>query len=160
MFSDISPPIANLRMEFLMSLKVFALAAGAVSLIAGAAAPLAASAQSYDGYCYVKKSDLAGKDAAIGAVAGGIAGNLLGKKGDKTKSTVIGAAVGGAAGYVVGKNSHEKIRCRGANYYVYTRGYYEPNPRADHKVVYFEDRPAGMNYYYISKGKPLRYKHR
>ena len=142
------------------SFKIFALAAGAVSLIAGAAAPLTASAQSYDGYCYVKKAVLAGKDAAIGAVAGGIAGNLFGKKGDKTKSTVIGAAVGGAAGYVVGKNSHEKIRCRGANYYVYTKGYYEPNPRADHKVVYFEDRPAGMNYYYISKGKVLRYKHR
>lgn len=143
-----------------MSLKVFALAAGAVSLIAGAAAPLTASAQSYDGYCYVKKSDLAGKDAAIGAAAGGVAGALFGKKGDKTKTAVIGAAVGGAAGYVIGKNSKEKVRCRGANYYVYTRGYYEPNPRADHKVVYFEDRPTGMNYYYISKGKVLRYKHR
>ena len=67
------------------SLKVFALAAGAVSLIAGAVAPMTASAQSYDGYCYVKKSDLAGKDAAIGAVAGGLAGSLLGKKGDKTR---------------------------------------------------------------------------
>ena len=140
------------------SFKGFALAAGAVSLIAGAVAPVTASAQSYDGYCYVKKSDLAGKDAAIGAVAGGIAGNLFGKKGDKTKSTVVGAAVGGAAGYVVGKNSKEKIRCRGASYYVYTKGQYEPAPRADHKIVYFEDRPAGMNYYYISKGKVLRYR--
>lgn len=141
-------------------LKVPALVLGAAALTLGGLAPLAASAQSYDGYCYVKKSDLAGKDAAIGAVAGGIAGNLLGKKGDKTKSTAVGAAVGGAAGYVIGKNSKEKVRCRGAEYYVYTKGYYEPAPRADHKVVYFEDRPAGMNYYYISKGKVLRYKHR
>ena len=140
------------------SLKGFVLAAGAVSLIAGAAAPLTASAQSYDGYCYVKKEDLAGKNAAIGAAAGALAGSLLGKKGDKTKTAVIGGAVGGAAGYVIGKNSSEKVRCRGANYYVYTKGYYEPNPRADHKVVYFEDRPAGMNYYYIKKGKVLRYR--
>jgi hypothetical protein len=149
-------------MEFRMArfspLKAFALVAGAVSLLAGAAAPLAASAQSYDGYCYVKKSDLAGKDAAIGAAAGAIAGGLFGKKGDKTKSAVIGGAVGGAAGYVVGKNSKEKIRCRGASYYVYTKGQYEPAPRADHKIVYFEDRPAGMNYYYVSKGKVLRYR--
>ena len=142
------------------SLKVFALAAGAASLIAGAATPLTASAQSYDGYCYVKKEDLAGKNAAIGAVAGGLAGGLLGKKGDKTKTAVIGAAVGGAAGYVVGKNSKEKIRCRGAEYFVFSKGRYEPAPRADHKVVYFESRPAGMNYYYISKGKTYRYKGR
>ena len=142
------------------SLKIFALAAGVVSLIGGAVAPMTALAQSYDGYCYVKKEDLAGKNAAIGAAAGALAGSLLGKKGDKTKSAVIGGAVGGAAGYVVGKNSHEKIRCRGADYYVYTKGQYEPAPRADHKIVYFEDRPSGMNYYYISKGKTYRYKGR
>jgi outer membrane lipoprotein SlyB len=144
----------------LASVRMITLAAGAAALSLGAMTPLAASAQGarYDGYCYVKKSDLAGKDAAIGAAAGAIAGGLLGKKGDKTKSAVIGGAVGGAAGYVVGKNSHEKIRCRGADYFVFKNGYYEPAPRADHKVVYFESRPAGMNYWYISKGKTYRYR--
>ena len=148
----------------LASVRMITLAAGAAALslgalTLGAMAPMAAQAASsrYDGYCYVKKSDLAGKDAAIGAAAGALAGGLLGKKGDKTKSAVIGGAVGGAAGYVVGKNSHEKIRCRGAEFFVYKNGYYEPAPRADHTVVFFESRPAGMNYYYVSKGKTYRY---
>lgn len=145
-----------------LALAAAAMTFGGMSLAVSASAepqPYVADGR-YDGYCYVKKSDLAGKDAAIGAAAGALAGNLLGKKGDKTKSTVVGAAVGGAAGYVVGKNSKEKIRCRQASYYVFTKGYYEPAARDDHRVVFFEDRPAGMNYYYISKGKVLRYKGR
>lgn len=135
------------------------LAAGALALSLGAMAPMTASAQSgqYDGYCYVKKEDLAGKDAAIGAAAGAIAGGLLGKKGDKTKSAVIGGAVGGVAGYVVGKNSKQKVRCRQANYYVFKHGYYAPAERDGHRIVYFESRPAGMNYWYIYKGKTYRY---
>ena len=152
-----------------LRMPALALAAAAMTFGTGVSLAVSASAEpqpyvansSYDGYCYVKKADLAGKDAAIGAAAGALAGGLFGKKGDKTKSAVIGGAVGGVAGYVVGKNSSEKIRCRQANYYVYTRGYYEPSARPDHRVVYFEDRPAGMNYYYISsKGKILRYKGR
>lgn len=150
-----------------LRMPALALAAAAMTFGTGVSLAVSASAEPqpyvangrYDGYCYVKKSDLAGKDAAIGAAAGALAGGLLGKKGDKTKTAVIGGAVGGVAGYVVGKNSNQKIRCRNASYYVYNKGFYEPSARPDHRVVYFEDRPAGMNYYYItSKGKVLRYK--
>jgi len=149
-------------MSHLNSLRTLILSAGAVSLSLGALAPMTAMAAGgrYDGYCYVKKEDLAGKDAAIGAAAGAIAGGLLGKKGDKTKSAVIGGAVGGAAGYVVGKNSKEKIRCREGKYYVFKNGYYDPASRPDHKTVFFEQRPAGMEYYYIYKGKTYVYKGR
>lgn len=149
-------------MSRLISLRNITLIAGAAALSLGALAPVTASAadERYDGYCYVKKEDLAGKDAALGAAAGAIAGGLLGKKGDKTKSAVIGGAVGGVAGYVVGKNSTQKIRCRQGKYYVFKNGYYDPAPRDDHRIVFFESRPEGMDYYYISKGRTLPYRGR
>lgn len=129
----------------------------------GAVAPMPAAAQphEYDGYCYVKKEDLAGKDAALGAIGGGIAGALLGGK-DKGKSAVVGAAVGGAAGFVVGKNSHQKMRCSKGRYYVYDHGYYDPAP-ADRgfKVVFFEERPDNnFDLYVIRKGRAVPYRGR
>ncbi|MDI7774145.1 glycine zipper domain-containing protein [Asticcacaulis sp. EMRT-3] len=145
------------------SFRTLVLGAGAAALTLGALAPVAAMAapSRYDGYCYAKKTDLAGQNAAIGAAAGALAGGLLGKKGDKTKSAIIGGAVGGAAGYVVGKNSHEKVRCSKGVYYVYKNGYYEPgNAPRGYRVVFFEDRPANVDAYYISKGKTYRYKGR
>ena len=122
--------------------------------------PAAAQTQSYDGYCYVKKDDLAGKDAALGAIGGGIAGALLGKKGDKTKDAVVGAAVGGAAGFVIGKGSHQKVRCSKGRYYVYAHGYYDPPEAArGYKLVSFEERPDdNFDLYVLNKsGRPVRY---
>ena len=125
------------------------------------AAPMPAAAQGghYDGYCYVKKEDLAGKDAAIGAIGGGIAGVLLGGKHDKGKDALIGAAVGGTAGYVVGKNSHQKLRCADHRYYVYDHGYYAPPPaQHGYKEVYFEERPEGFDNYVVDRhGRAQRY---
>ncbi len=145
------------------NLKTMTAALGVTAIVAafGAAAPMPAAAQGhdYDGYCYVKKEDTAGKDAAIGAIGGAIGGALLGKKGDKTKDAVIGGAVGGAAGYVIGKNSHEKVRCSKGRYFVYAHGYYDP-PAADRgfKVVFFEERPGNFDYYTLSKsGRAVRY---
>lgn len=140
---------------------------GATAMLTGvsAVAPMPAAAQphDYDGYCYVKKEDLAGKDAALGAIGGGIAGALLGKKGDKGKDAVVGAAVGGAAGFVIGKGSHQKVRCSKGRYYVYDHGYYEP-AEADrgYKVVFFEERPENNFDLYVlnRKGRVVPYRGR
>ncbi len=142
------------------NLKMAAAALGMTAMLAGATATMptqavaqdAAHGYDYDGFCYVKKSDLAGKDAALGAIGGAIAGNLLSKKGDKTKGALEGAAVGGAAGFVIGKNSKDKVRCSKGRYYVYTHGYYAPPeaPRG-YKEVYFEDRPENVDLYAIDK---------
>jgi hypothetical protein len=126
----------------------------------GVVAPMPAAAQNYnyDGYCYVKKEDLAGKDAALGAIGGGIAGALLGKKGDKGKDALVGAAVGGTAGFVVGKNSTQKARCSKGRYYVYDHGYYDPAPAPEgFRLVFFEVRPAGFDEYVLHKGRYVRY---
>ncbi|MGZ3297769.1 MAG: YMGG-like glycine zipper-containing protein, partial [Asticcacaulis sp.] len=124
---------------------------GAVLPAQAAAPDPVAQSYDYDGYCYAKKSDLAGQDAALGAISGAIAGNLLSKKGDKTKGAVIGAGVGGAAGYVVGKNS-KKVRCSKGRYYVYTNGYYAPPPAPrGYKEVFFEERPDNVDLYVIKK---------
>ena len=141
-----------------LKLKMPILGLGAAALALTGSLTLAglASAQDsrYDGYCYVKKTDLAGQSAAVGAAAGALAGVLLGKKGDKTKDAVVGAAVGGTAGYVVGKNSKATVRCSKGRYYVYTSGFYDPSP-ADrgYKVVFFEERPSNFDLYVVSKGR-------
>ncbi len=143
-----------------INLKTATAILGATAMLAGtgltmptqAVAQDAARGYDYDGFCYVKKSDLAGKDAALGAIGGAIAGNLFSKKGDKTKGTIEGAAVGGAAGFVIGKNSKDKVRCSKGRYYVYTHGYYAPPeaPRG-YKEVYFEERPDNVDLYAIDK---------
>jgi len=144
------------------NLKTATAALGVSAMLAGfgVVAPMPAAAQNYnyDGYCYVKKQDLAGKDAALGAIGGGIAGALLGKKGDKGKDALVGAAVGGAAGYVVGRNSTEKPRCSKGRYYVYDHGYYAP-PAAPQgfRLVSFEVRPEGFDEYVLHKGRYIRY---
>lgn len=145
-----------------LNLKTASAALGVSAMLAGfgavAAMPAAAQDYNYDGYCYVKKQDLAGKDAALGAIGGSIAGALLGKKGDKGKDALVGAAVGGAAGYVVGKNSTEKPRCSKGRYYVYDHGYYTPPPAPEgFRLVSFETRPEGFDEYVLHKGRYIRY---
>ncbi len=151
------------------SLSFSAMALGAAALTLGSGVAVSASADpvpysqtqstNYDGYCYAKKSDLTKDDAVLGAAAGAIAGTLLGKKGDKVKSAAIGAAVGGAAGYVVSKNSKTKIRCSKGKYFVYTKGYYEPNdPGRGYKTVFFEERPTNVDLYIRAKGKDVPYR--
>ncbi len=154
-----------------LSLSAMAFGAAALTFGSGVGMAVSASAEpvpysqtqspSYDGYCYAKKTDLAKNDAMVGAAAGALAGTLLGKKGDKVKSAAIGAAVGGAAGYVVAKNSKAKIRCSKGKYFVFTKGYYEPNdPGRGYKTVFFEERPATVDLYVRSKGKDVPYRGR
>ncbi len=132
-----------------------AVAMSAVAFVFGAtASAFAGDGQAhYDGYCYAKKDDSAGKDALKGAAIGAAAGAIFGHKKKKVKTAVIGAAVGAAAGYVVGKNSHEKINCADGRYYVYSGDYYDPAPADQgYRVVFFEDRPGDVDLYVKTSG--------
>lgn len=112
-----------------------------------------------DGYCYVKKSDRAVEDALVGAAAGAVAGTVIAKKGDKKKGAVIGAAAGAGIGALVGSEAAKKVKCYGGQYFVFTKGYYEPIQKRKFKIVFFETRPEGVNLYVITKsGKEVPYK--
>jgi uncharacterized protein YcfJ len=56
----------------------------------------------------------ANKGTAIGAVAGGVLGNVVAAKGVKTEGTVLGAGVGAVVGHEIAKKN-AKQNCR----YVY-----------------------------------------
>lgn len=136
----------------------------AVTLLATAAPASAQSLEmeegvTYDGYCYSKKSDRAVEDALVGAAAGGAAGALLSKKGKKKKGAVIGAVVGGAAGAYVGSEAAKKIKCHDNKYFVYTKSNYKPSHRDKFKIVYFVERPEGVDLYYKNAaGEEVPYK--
>lgn len=132
-----------------------AVAMTAVALVAAVAAPAFADdgQAHYDGYCYARKDDSAGKDALKGAAIGAAAGAIFGHKKKKVKTAVIGAAVGAGVGYVVGKNSHEKINCADGRYYVYASGYYDPAPADEgYRIVFFQDRPGDVDLYVKTSG--------
>lgn len=59
-----------------------------------------------DGYC---RKDSNAEGTIIGAVGGGVLGNVLGKRGDKTLTTVVGAGLGGLIGREVDRSER---RCR------------------------------------------------
>lgn len=139
-----------------------AVAMTAAAFVFGAVAPAMAydnGQADYDGYCYAKKDDKAGKDALTGAAIGAGLGAIFGKKKKKVKTAVIAGAVGAGVGYVVGKNSHEKIDCEGGRYYVYTKGYYDPPPADQgYRIVFFQDRPENVDLYVrSSSGQDLPY---
>ncbi len=131
----------------------------AAALVFGAVTPVLADTPNYDGYCYAKQSHKERDDALKGAAIGAGLGAIFGKKKHKVKTAVIAGAVGAVAGYVVAKNSHEKIDCNDNRYYVYASGYYDPAPANDgDKIVYFEDRPSGVDLYTrSSSGQDLPY---
>lgn len=53
--------------------------------------------------------------AIIGALGGGLAGNVIAGRGDRTEGTLIGAGVGAVAGHQIAKSNAKKKRC----HYVY-----------------------------------------
>jgi outer membrane lipoprotein SlyB len=61
----------------------------------------------------VKKS--ANKGTVIGAVSGGVLGNVVAGNGAKTEGTLIGAGVGAVAGHQIAKKNAKKKQC----HYVY-----------------------------------------
>ena len=76
----------------------------AASSLALTAAPVAAEAKTRGLVCKsVKKS--ANKGTVIGAVGGGVLGNVVAGHGNKTGGTLIGAGVGAVAGHEIAKNN-------------------------------------------------------
>jgi uncharacterized protein YcfJ len=61
-----------------------------------------------DGRTYCRKSD-GTVGAIVGAVGGGLLGNIIGGSGDKTVTTIIGAGAGGLAGRAIERR--RKVRC-------------------------------------------------
>src|SRR5262245_57516281 len=79
----------------------------ACSGLAIASAPMEAQAKQKVLVCKdVKKS--ANKGTVIGAVGGGLLGNVVAGHGNRTAGTVIGAGVGAVAGHEVAKNKAKK----------------------------------------------------
>lgn len=97
-----------------------------------------ASAQSYDGYCYVKQKDAGRNGAIVGAVVGGAVGSQVSKN-ERGLGTIAGAVIGGVVGNNVGKKS---VKCYQNRYYSYEDGYYEPHrPPEGYSVNYYNERP-------------------
>ncbi|WP_068877755.1 MULTISPECIES: glycine zipper 2TM domain-containing protein [unclassified Phenylobacterium] len=57
----------------------------------------------------VKKK--ANKGTVIGAVTGGVLGNVVAGNGAKTEGTLVGAGVGAVAGHQIAKSNAKKKRC-------------------------------------------------
>lgn len=49
--------------------------------------------------------------AVVGAVAGGILGNVVAGRGSRTTGTIVGAAAGGVAGHEIARNKYNR-HCR------------------------------------------------
>ncbi|MDC7674855.1 glycine zipper 2TM domain-containing protein [Asticcacaulis machinosus] len=123
-------------------------------------APSIAQAQNYDGYCYQKNSNARTKGTVIGAVAGAAVGSGVAAKGAKTEGGILGAIVGGAIGNKIAKDQKETARanCLNSRYYVYDRGYYEPDSPPDgYRTVYFTERPNYNSYYVRHNGRDERW---
>lgn len=87
--------------------------------------------------------------AAIGAVAGGVAGNVIAGRGNRLGGTLIGAGVGGAAGYAIdrsGNRADDRYRGPPPEYRMDDRappmaGDYPPYERSERRV-YRQDGPG------------------
>ncbi len=120
-------------------------AGAAMALVMAAGAPMAAQAQdaSYDGYCYAKKADAKTTGTVVGAIAGGLLGSQISKN-ERGLGAVGGAVVGGAIGRNIGANS---VKCLNGEYYSYQTGYYAPGPAPDgYTTVYYKTRPDNQMY--------------
>lgn len=96
--------------------KLIATATIALSAFAVAAAPMLAEAQTRHRVLVCEKSKKSARTGtAVGAVGGGVLGNVLAGHGNKTEGTLLGAGVGAVVGHEVGKN--KKKNC----HYEYVR---------------------------------------
>ena len=88
----------------LIAAAVFGLASTAL-----VAAPVPAEAKRILVCKDVKKK--ANKGTVIGAVSGGVLGNMVAGSGNKTEGTLIGAGVGAVAGHQIAKSKAKKKQC-------------------------------------------------
>lgn len=51
--------------------------------------------------------------AVVGAVAGGILGNVIAGRGNRTAGTLVGATAGGVAGHEIARTRYRRCRNRG-----------------------------------------------
>ena len=96
-----------LRSKFMATLTL------ALSAAAVAAAPMAAEAATHTKKVWVCKDvrHEANKGTAIGAVTGGLLGNVVAGHGNKTEGTILGAGVGAVAGHQLAKKNAKKNNC-------------------------------------------------
>ena len=81
----------------------------ATSSLALVSVPTAAEAKRVLVCKSVKKA--ATKGTVIGAVGGGLLGNVVAGGGNKTEGTLLGAGVGAVAGHEIAKSKARKKRC-------------------------------------------------
>ncbi len=62
----------------------------------------------YGSYC---RRDSNAEGTVVGAVAGGVLGNVIAPRGSKTLGTVIGAGLGGVVGHEVDKGDRVRRKC-------------------------------------------------
>ncbi|MEO5599020.1 MAG: glycine zipper 2TM domain-containing protein [Novosphingobium sp.] len=82
--------------------KITLAAAAAATMALGVASPVEARACKR-----LNKTE----GAIIGAVGGGILGNIIGGRGNHTTGTLVGAAAGGVAGHEIARTKYNK-HCR------------------------------------------------
>ena len=58
---------------------------------------------------YVEQRSNGVGGALVGAAVGGVAGNLIGGRGNRVEGTLIGAGVGGVAGYAIDRSSKRRV---------------------------------------------------
>jgi uncharacterized protein YcfJ len=90
----------------LIAAVVFATAGFAV-----AAAPAIAEARTHRVLVCKNVRHKANNGTVIGAVSGGVLGNVVAGHGNKTEGTLIGAGVGAVAGHQIAKSNAKKKRC-------------------------------------------------
>lgn len=89
--------------------RLIAAAVFGFSSLALVAAPFPAEARRVLVCKNVKKK--ANTGTAIGAVTGGVLGNVVAGDGARTEGTLIGAGVGAVAGHQIAKSNAKKKRC-------------------------------------------------
>ena len=70
-----------------------------------------ADRRAYRGYRQDRRCDAGTGGTVIGAIAGGLLGNAVAGRGDKTLGTVVGAVGGGLAGRAIDRSDNPR-RCR------------------------------------------------
>lgn len=107
-----------------------------IGMIAGAVLAMAALPAVGEAACQKRTTG-----TVVGAVAGGVLGNVVAGRGDRTEGTLIGAAVGGLAGNQLTKcNKRSKSRSYAASRSYrqasYAPRYREPSCRYETRTYY------------------------
>jgi hypothetical protein len=106
-----APGVGDEPRRDLMRNRLIAAAIFGCSGLALAAAPVIAEAAPKRVLVCKNVKKKANTGTVIGAVAGGVLGNQIAGRGDRTEGTLIGAGVGAVAGHEIAKDRAKKKRC-------------------------------------------------